>query len=215
MTKPVRLGVLISGGGRTLQNLLDRSEAGTLAARVVKVVSSRADAYGLVRAQQHGVPTAVVRRKDFGSVEEFSRAITQQMEAAQVELIAMAGFLSLYRIPPRYNGRVMNIHPALLPSFGGKGFYGERVHQAVLDCGCKVSGCTVHFADNEYDHGPIIVQKAVEVREDDDAHSLADRVFQKELEAYPEAINLFAQGRLRVEGRIVKILPPPCPTQKR
>jgi len=215
MTEPVRLGVLISGGGRTLQNLLDRSEAGTLAARVVKVVSSRADAYGLVRAQQHGVPTAVVRRKDFGSVEEFSRAITQQMEAAQVELIAMAGFLSLYRIPPRYNGRVMNIHPALLPSFGGKGFYGERVHQAVLDCGCKVSGCTVHFADNEYDHGPIIVQKAVEVREDDDAHSLADRVFQKELEAYPEAINLFAQGRLRVEGRIVKILPPPCPTQKR
>jgi len=212
MTKPVRLGVLISGGGRTLQNLLDRSEAGTLAARVVKVVSSRADAYGLVRAQQHGVPTAVVCRKDFDSVEEFSRAITQQMEAAQVELIAMAGFLSLYRIPPRYAGRVMNIHPALLPSFGGKGFYGERVHQAVLDCGCKVSGCTVHFADNEYDHGPIIVQKAVEVREDDDAHSLADRVFQKELEAYPEAINLFAQGRLRVEGRIVRILPPPCHT---
>ena len=208
MAEPVRLGVLISGGGRTLQNFLDRSEAGTLAARVVKVISTRADAYGLVRARDHDVPTAVISRKDFDSTEELSEAITQEMAGAQVDLIAMAGFLCLYRIPARYRGRVMNIHPALLPRFGGKGLYGDRVHQAVLDCGCKVSGCTVHFADNEYDHGPIIVQKAVAVQEDDDAHSLADRVFQKELEAYPEAINLFAQGRLRVQGRIVRVLPP-------
>ena len=208
MAEPVRLGVLISGGGRTLQNFLDRSEAGTLAARVVKVISTRADAYGLVRARDHDVPTAVISRKDFDSTEELSEAITQEMAGAQVDLIAMAGFLCLYRIPARYRGRVMNIHPALLPRFGGKDFYGDRVHQAVLDCGCKVSGCTVHFADNEYDHGPIIVQKAVAVQEDDDAHSLADRVFQKELEAYPEAINLFARGRLRVQGRIVRVLPP-------
>ncbi len=117
----------------------------------------------------------------------------------------MAGFLQFYRVPDRLKGKVMNIHPALLPSFGGKGYYGDRVHRAVLEYGCKVSGCTVHFADNEYDNGPIIVQKTVPVREDDDHDTLGDRVFEKELEAYPEAINLFAEGRLRIEGRRVRI----------
>jgi folate-dependent phosphoribosylglycinamide formyltransferase PurN len=101
----------------------------------------------------------------------------------------------------------MNIHPALLPLFGGRGFYGDRVHAAVLEHGCRISGCTVHFVDNVYDHGPIIVQRAVKVEESDDVHSLAERVFEQELEAYPEAINLFAEGRLRVEGRRVRILP--------
>jgi len=208
MSKPIRLGVLISGSGRTLQNFLDRSEAGTLTARVVKVVSSQRDAYGLVRAQEHNVPAAVVLRRDFASTDEFSNAITEELADARVDLIAMAGFMCFYRIPQQYQWRVMNIHPALLPRFGGKGYYGERVHQAVLDYGCKVSGCTVHFADNRYDHGPIIVQKAVPVMEGDDARSLGDRVFEKELEAYPEAINLFAEGRVRVEGRVVRILPP-------
>jgi len=207
MASPVRLGVLISGGGRTLQNLLDLSQAGQLKAKIVKVVSSKADAYGLERARRHDVPAATVSPRDFGSTEAFSRAITEELEAEQVELVAMAGFLSLYRIPERYGGRVMNIHPALLPSFGGTGYYGERVHQAVLDYGCKVTGCTVHFADNQYDAGPIIVQKALPVMEHDDAHSLAARVFEKEKEAYPEAINLYAERRLRVEGRRVKILP--------
>ena len=122
-------------------------------------------------------------------------------------LVALAGFLCFYLLPGRYMNRVMNIHPALLPAFGGKGFYGERVHKAVLEHGCKVSGCTVHFVDNVYDHGPIIVQKTVGVEEGDDAHSLADRVFEKELEAYPEAINLFAAGRLKVEGGVVRVLP--------
>jgi formyltetrahydrofolate-dependent phosphoribosylglycinamide formyltransferase len=202
-----RLGVLISGGGRSLQNFIDMSAAGRLKAQVVKVISSRPDAYGLERARQHEIPTAVVRRKDHGSVESFSDAITAELDAADVELIALAGFLSLYRIPDRYRLRVLNIHPALLPSFGGKGFYGDRVHRAVLAAGCKLSGCTVHFADNEYDHGPIVVQKAVPVEEDDDEHSLAARVFEKEKEAFPEAINLFAEGRLSVEGDVVRILP--------
>lgn len=206
MTKPIRLGVLISGSGRTLQNFLDLSESGKLAAKVALVISSRSDAYGLERARNHGVPTAVVRRKDFADTESFSEAITGKLLEAEVDLVALAGFMCLYRIPPLFGGRIMNIHPALLPRFGGKGFYGERVHQAVLHCGCKVSGCTVHFADNEYDCGPIIIQKAVEVKEDDDTHSLADRVFEKELEAYPEAINLFAAGRLRIEDRRVSIL---------
>lgn len=209
MADGVRLGVLISGGGRSLQNFIDLSEAGRLKARVVKVVGSRSNAYGLERARRHDIPTAVVRRKDFADTEAFSAAITGELEAEDVELVAMAGFLCLYRIPDRYAGRIMNIHPALLPGFGGKGFYGDSVHEAVLGAGCKVSGCTVHFADNEYDHGPIIVQKAVPVEEGDDAHSLAARIFEKEKEAYPEAINLFAEGRLRiVEGR-VEVLPGP------
>jgi len=208
MTEPARLGVLLSGSGRTLQNFLDLADAGKLHVRFAKVVSSRSDAYGLERARQHGVSTAVVRRKDFESVDAFSDAITAQLRAADVELVAMAGFLCLYRIPDCYAGRTMNIHPALLPAFGGQGFYGDRVHQAILDYGCKVSGCTVHFADNTYDHGPIILQRTVPVEEGDDAHSLAARVFEQELVAYPAAINLFAESRLRLEGRRVHVLPP-------
>ena len=205
MCEPIRLGVLISGSGRTLQNFLDLSEGGLLKAEVVKVISSRKDVYGLEMAKNHGVPTSVIRRRDFENTEQFSSAITAELKASGAELVAMAGFLCLYQIPADYAGRVMNIHPALLPSFGGEGFYGDRVHQAVLDYGCKVSGCTVHFADNHYDRGPIIIQKTVEVKDGDDAHRLADRVFERELEAYPESINLFAEGRLKLEGRRVRI----------
>jgi phosphoribosylglycinamide formyltransferase-1 len=207
MSAEIRLAVLLSGSGRTLQNFLDRSASGSLKARVVKVVSSLSKAYGLVRAQNAGIPTAVVRKKDHDSVESFSLAITRELDSCKPDLVALAGFMCFYRVPDHYRNRVMNIHPALLPSFGGQGYYGERVHQAVLDHGCKVSGCTVHFVDNVYDHGPIIVQKAVPVLEDDDAHTLADRVFAAECEAYPEAINLFAEGRLRVEGSRVRVLP--------
>ncbi len=205
----VRLGVLLSGGGRTLQNFIDLRTAGLLKARVVKVVSTRRDAFGLQRARDNGIAAAVVRPRDHATTEEFSRAVTAELQAEDVELVAMAGFLSLYRIPDCYAGRVMNVHPALLPAFGGKGFYGDRVHQAVLDYGCKVSGCTVHFADNSYDHGPIVIQKAVPVEEGDDAHSLAARVFEKEKEAYPEAVNLFAEGRLHIEGRRARVSEPP------
>ncbi|MHC5034982.1 MAG: phosphoribosylglycinamide formyltransferase, partial [Planctomycetota bacterium] len=150
MARKVRLGVLISGGGRSLQNFIDLAAAGKLNADIVKVVSSRSDAYGLERARAHGIPTATVRRKDFADIAGFSAAITAELQAEEVELAAMAGFLCLYRIPECYEGRVLNIHPALLPSFGGQGFYGDQVHQTVLDYGCKVSGCTVHFADNTY-----------------------------------------------------------------
>ncbi len=209
MAEPVRLSVLLSGSGRTLQNFLDLSDSGELKARVVKVIGSRADAYGLERAAEHGVPAAVVNRKSFDSAAAFGDAITAELRSAGTELVALAGFLSLYRIPDLYTNKVMNIHPALLPSFGGQGYYGDRVHKAVLDYGCKLSGCTVHFATNEYDAGPIIVQRAVPVMEDDDIHSLAARVFEQELIAFPEAINLFAEGRLKVEGRRVRILPEP------
>jgi phosphoribosylglycinamide formyltransferase-1 len=209
MARQTRLGVLLSGGGRTLQNFLDLAEAGELKAEVVKVVGSRRDAYGLERARQHGIPTAVVRPKDFDSPRQFSEAITAELVAENVELVAMAGFLSLYLIPECFADRVLNVHPALLPSFGGKGFYGDRVHQAVIDYGCKVSGVTVHFADNTYDHGPVVVQQAVPVEEGDDAHTLAARVFEQEKVAFPLAINLFAEGRLRVVDRRVEIRPNP------
>ena len=207
MSSPIRMAVLLSGSGRTLQNFLDRSANGTLKATVVKVISSRPDAYGLVRAEKAGVATSVVRRRDFRDTESFSDAVTAQIDACEPDLVALAGFMCFYLVPERYLGRVMNIHPALLPLFGGRGFYGERVHEAVLRHGCKVSGCTVHFVDNIYDHGAIIIQKAVRVEEGDDAHTLAARVFERELEAYPEAVNLFADGRLKVEGGIVKVLP--------
>ena len=199
--------MLISGGGRSLQNLIDRSRAGMLKASVTKVISSLSSAYGLERARQAGIPTAVVRRKDHPDTESFSGAITAELDACAPDAVVLAGFMCFYCVPAAYAGRVMNIHPALLPSFGGKGFYGERVHEAVLRHGCKVSGCTVHFVDNVYDHGPIVVQKVVRVLEDDDAHSLADRVFQQELEALPEAINLMTEGRLRIEDGRVRILP--------
>lgn len=202
----IRLAVLISGPGSTLQNLLDRIADGRLRAQVVQVVSSRADAYGLVRAEQAGVPTAVVERKECGSGEEFSGRIFELCRQARAELVCLAGFLQLLRLPEDFQGRVLNIHPALIPAFCGKGYYGQHVHEAALAYGVKVSGCTVHFADNVYDHGPIILQRVVPVHDSDTPESLAVRIFEQECEAYPEAIRLFAEGRLRIEGRRVRIL---------
>jgi formyltetrahydrofolate-dependent phosphoribosylglycinamide formyltransferase len=206
MNQPFRLAVLLSGSGTTLQNLLDRCARGELPAAVAVVVSSNAAAFGLSRAQGAGVPTHVVERKACASREEFSRRIFDHCRAAGADLVCLAGFLQLLQIPDDFQGRVLNIHPALIPAFCGKGFHGRHVHEAALEAGVKVSGCTVHFADNEYDHGPIVLQRVVEVRDDDDPESLAARVFAQECEAYPEAIRLFAEGRLRVEGRRVRII---------
>jgi formyltetrahydrofolate-dependent phosphoribosylglycinamide formyltransferase len=203
--EPIRLAVLISAGGTTLQNLIDRINDGRLQARIVLVVSNHADAFGLVRAEQAGIPTAVVERKQCASREEFSRRIFDLCRQAGADLVCLAGFLQLLSIPEDFINRVMNIHPALIPAFSGKGFYGHRVHEAALATGVKVSGCTVHFADNQYDHGPIILQRVVPVFDDDTPQTLAARVFEQECEAYPEAIRLFAEGRLVVEGRRVRI----------
>jgi formyltetrahydrofolate-dependent phosphoribosylglycinamide formyltransferase len=204
--EPIRLAVLLSGGGTTLQNLLDRIADGRLRARVVQVISNRADSYGLERAAAAGVPAAVVDRKGCGSREEFSASVFDLCRMADADLVCLAGFLQLIQVPDDFRGRVMNVHPALIPAFCGKGFYGRHVHEAVLAYGAKVSGCTVHFADNQYDHGPIILQRVVPVRDDDTPDTLAARVHEQENEAYPEAIRLFAEGRLRVEGRRVRIL---------
>lgn len=202
----IRLAVLLSGNGMTLQNLHDLGQAGTLPARVVLVIANKADAFGLDRARTMGVPAHVITRKDAGSLEEFSRRIFDECRKAQVDLVVLGGFLQLIQVPDDFLGRVMNIHPALIPAFCGKGFYGHHVHEAVLEMGVKVTGCTVHFADNQYDHGPIILQRAVPVLDDDTPKTLAARVFAEECITYPEAIRLFAEKRLKIEGRRVRVL---------
>jgi phosphoribosylglycinamide formyltransferase 1 len=206
-TAPLRLAVLLSGNGTTLQNLLDRIAAGRLSAEIVLVVSSKADAFGLERAHRAGLATAIVSRKQSGSVEAFSEQIFGACREVGANLVCLAGFLQLLRVPDDFLGRVMNIHPALIPAFCGKGFYGHHVHEAVLDYGVKVSGCTVHLVDNEYDHGPIVLQRTVPVLDDDTADSLSARIFEQECEAYPQAIQWFAEDRLRIEGRRVRVLP--------
>jgi formyltetrahydrofolate-dependent phosphoribosylglycinamide formyltransferase len=201
---PLRLAVLIPGSGTTLQNFLDRIGRGLLPARVVTVVSSKAGVLGLDRASNAGLPAHVVERKACASVEEFSARIFEHCRQAEANLVCLAGFLQLIHIPDDYRHKVVNIHPALIPAFCGKGMYGHHVHEAVLAAGVKVTGCTVHFADNEYDHGPIILQRCVPVRDDDTPDTLAARVFAQECEAYPEAIKLLAEGKLSIEGRRVR-----------
>jgi len=200
-----RLGVLVSGSGTTLQNFLDREKAGTLAGTVALVVSSDAEAYAAERARRAGRPVEVVEwRKDVGS-GAFSEAITKALRREKVDLVLLAGFLRLYRFPGDLAGRVLNIHPALLPAFGGKGMYGRRVHEAVVKSGVKVTGCTVHFADQAYDRGPIVLQRTCPVHFEDTPDAVAKRVFELEKEAYPEAVALFAAGRLKVEAGRVRI----------
>ena len=206
MPQSLRLAVLISAGGTTLQNLLDRSADGCLSAQVTQVISSRGDAYGLLRAQRAEVPTAVVERKACASREEFSQRIFELCRRAQADLVCLAGFLQLLLVPDDFLGWVLKIHPSLIPAFCGKGFYGHHVHEAVLAYGVKVTGCTVHFADNQYDHGPIVLQRTVPVLDDDTPDTLAARVYEQECAAYPEAIRLFGEHRLRIEGRRVRIL---------
>ncbi len=202
MTNPIRLVALVSGGGTTLQNLIDRIAAGSLDATIVGVVSSRADAFGVERAKRSGIPVTVVasRSPRFADLTSGSA-----VRAFSPDLVCFAGWLHLLPIPDDFRHQVLNIHPALLPAFGGKGMYGHHVHEAVLAYGAKVSGCTVHFADDTYDTGPILVQKCVPVKEGDDPDTLAARVFQAECEAYPEAIQLIASGRVTVQGRRVVI----------
>jgi formyltetrahydrofolate-dependent phosphoribosylglycinamide formyltransferase len=193
----IRLGVLISGGGTTLMNILDYIKQGRLNAEIAVVISSRSTVSGVEKAKNAGLNVKVIRKKDYPDIGEFSGRIEAELVAANVELVIQAGWLCLWKIPQRYENCVMNIHPALLPSFGGQGMWGHHVHEAVLAAGCKISGCTVHFCTNEYDKGQIIVQRACEVKDDDTADTLAARVFEQECIAYPQAIRLFAEGRKR------------------
>lgn len=202
---PLKVVLLISGGGTTLRNLLERISAGRLNVQAVGVVSSSATARGVEIARAAGLPTAIYERRQFTDTGAYSRAIFDWCRQRQTDLIVMGGFLKLLEIPDDFTLRVVNIHPSLIPAFCGHGFYGRHVHEAVLEYGAKVSGCTVHFVDNQFDHGPILLQRTVPVLDDDTPESLARRVFEAECEAYPEALSLIAAGRVRVEGRRVLI----------
>jgi phosphoribosylglycinamide formyltransferase-1 len=207
----IRIAILVSGHGRgsNMAAIIDACQRGEVDGQVVLVIGTRREAPALQRATEKGVSTEVVSPSKLGE-EEYARRLLQTLGDAQVDLVCLAGFMRL--LPPpvvhAYAGRVMNIHPALLPLFGGKGMYGEHVHRAVLESGMKVSGCTVHFVDESYDTGPIILQRCVPVEEEDTWETLAARVLAQEHQAYVQAVKLFAQGRLRVEGRRVRILPP-------
>jgi formyltetrahydrofolate-dependent phosphoribosylglycinamide formyltransferase len=215
MARPLRVVALLSGGGSTLENLFHAIDAGRLPASIDLVVSSRADAYGLERARRRGVETAVVpsrkhRRTLPGGATEpdwdrFSDALDTVVLPRRPDLVVMAGFMCRYRIPDGLEHRVLNIHPALIPAFCGKGMYGLRVHEAVVAAGVKVTGCTVHFATNEYDAGPIILQRTCRVYHGDTPEDVARRVQAEERIAYPEAVRLFAEGRLAVRGGVVRI----------
>jgi phosphoribosylglycinamide formyltransferase-1 len=203
----LRLAVLLSGSGSGLQNLIDRSEAGSLPAEIAVVIASRSDAFGLERARRHGIPAIAVPRKLHRDVAAFNDALHAELARFEVGLVVLLGFLSPFETRGRFDGRAINVHPALVPAFSGRGFYGHRVHAAVIESGVKLTGATVHFVDAEYDHGPIILQEAVPVLDDDTPETLAERVQAAERRLVPEAIRLFAASRLRIEGRRVRILP--------
>ena len=195
MTRQPKIAVLVSGGGRSLENLVEKIDAGELACRVALVVSSTPKAFALERARRHGIPHAVIDPDRKLGVDEYSRDLFAAIESFECDTAVMAGFLRLVRIPPHWVGRVLNIHPSLLPAFGGKGFYGERVHRAVLERGVQFTGCTVHYVDNEYDHGPILLQRCVRVNEGETPETLAERVFAEEKIALPEALRLHFERR--------------------
>jgi phosphoribosylglycinamide formyltransferase-1 len=204
---PIRLAVCVSGAGTTLQNLIDQIRAKRLRAEIVQVVASRPRIGAIERAEAAGIPLALANRAA-KSISEFSRSVFDPIRHSTADLVILGGFLSLVEIPPEYQGKVINVHPALIPAFCGKDFHGPAVHRAVIDAGVKVSGCTVHFADATYDTGPIILQRTVPVKEDDTPETLAVRVFKVECQALPESISLYADGRLKVEGRRVRVLEP-------
>jgi phosphoribosylglycinamide formyltransferase-1 len=188
----VKAVVLLSGSGRTLENFLAKKAAGELAVDIAAVVSSRPGVRGVEIARAHGIPCEVFRRKDFDSVGDHNAAINAWLEPHGPRMIILAGYLCFYIQPEWFSGPVVNIHPALLPKYGGQGFYGDRVHEAVLAAGDTETGCTVHLVDDQYDHGGILGQKRVPVLPGDDVAALAERVFAAECELYPRMLSRLA-----------------------
>ncbi len=215
MGRDLKLAVLLSGGGTTLANLLDYRDAGDLRAEIDLVVSSRPNAGGLEIARRAGIRTEVVEAKHFalsgreGEVIRDWTAMSAELDrlllSGDYDYVCMAGYLCRYLFSPELNGKVLNIHPSLIPSFCGEGMYGHRVHDAVIAAGVRVTGCTVHFADQRYDTGPIILQRCCPVYSNDTAEDVAERVFREECKAYPAVVNLLAEGRVfpSVGGRVV------------
>ncbi len=205
--KRVRMAALISGGGSNLQAILDAIGDGRIHGDMVLVISDQRDAYGLERARREGIPTRTIVKSDYPSRKDWNREILSTLQEYWVELVLLAGFMSILggEVVRHYPNAMMNIHPALIPAFSGKGYYGHRVHRAVLDYGVKVTGATVHFVDEGTDTGPIILQEVVRVHPEDDVESLAKRVLEVEHRLYPKAVELFTKGRLSVQGRKVII----------
>lgn len=207
LSNKLRLAVLVSGGGSTLQNIIDAVESGALQAEITLVVSSRRDALALERAKRHALPHIVLRPRDYSAASSFDHALCAALEVVRADLVVLAGYLTALgsETVSAFSGRIMNIHPSLLPAFGGHGYYGRHVHAAVLHHGCKVSGATVMFVTPEVDAGPIILQEAVPVLDDDTVETLAKRVAEVEKRLYPLAIKLYGAGRLSLKGRRVHI----------
>ena len=204
---PMRLAVFASGDGTNFQAILDAVESGTLPITVALCLSNTPKAGALARAERHGIPTAVLDPRDFETEAPYVEALMRVLDEHRVNFIALAGYMR--KIPAAvvaaFRRRMLNIHPALLPAFGGKGLYGRRVHEAVLADGARRSGATVHLVDEEYDTGPIVLQEPVPVLPDDTPETLAGRVLQIEHRLYPQALRLFAEGRIVVQGRKVLI----------
>lgn len=203
----LRIGALVSGGGTNLQAIMDAIDRDNIDAQVVCVVSSKEGAYALERAAARNIETAVMRKKDYAAADDYDTALADYFEARGVDLVVYAGFMIILgeKFVSRFENKMINIHPALIPSFCGKGFYGLHVHEAALKAGVKVTGATVHFVTAECDAGPIILQKAVDVLDDDTPEILQKRVMeQAEWIIYPEAVRLFAENRLEIVDGIVK-----------
>lgn len=209
MDKMTKIAVFVSGGGTNLQALIDAEKAGNLGnGKISLVVSSKPGVYALERARQNDIASVVLPRKEYDSIAAYSKALADTVEESGCELIVLAGFLTIFdeQVYERFPNRILNVHPALIPSFCGKGFYGLHVHEAALEKGVKVSGATVHIVTPECDAGPIVLQKAVEVRQDDTPETLQKRIMeQAEWKILPEAVRLFCEDRITVENNKVYI----------
>ncbi len=204
----LRIGVLVSGGGTNLQAIMDAIETGLIPeSKIEIVISSKPGAFALERAALAGIPTQVMLRSDYASGEAYDEALSQSLIGLNVDLVLLAGFMSI--LGPiffiHFRNKVMNIHPALIPAFSGPGYYGLKVHQAVLDYGCKVSGASVHFVTPDVDAGPLILQRAIDINPEDTPETLQKRIMEEvEWKIYPEAVRLFALGHLAIKGNQVQ-----------
>lgn len=204
-----RIGVLVSGGGTNLQALIDAEKRGELGCgKITLVIASKPDVYALERAANNGIESLVLARKEYDSIADYSKALADALEAAKIDLVVLAGFLTIIdeQVYERFPNKILNVHPALIPSFCGKGFYGLHVHEAALAKGVKVSGATVHIVTPECDAGPIVLQKAVEVKQDDTPETLQRRIMEEaEWKILPEAVRLFCEDRITVKDNKVYI----------
>lgn len=203
----VKIAVLVSGGGTNMQSVIDEIDGGNINGDIQVVISSNPDAFALKRAEKHGIDGIYIGKNNYPDTKERTEAIINILEDYEISLVILAGYMSILdeTLTRKYPNQIINIHPSLIPSFCGKGYYGKKVHQAVLDYGAKITGATVHFVDEGTDTGPIILQESVEVEQDDTVETLSLRVLKKEHQLLPKAVKLYCDNRLEIDGRTVKI----------